>query len=125
MTVIDRVYGVALSDQMALTGTAGTAVTYTLSITNTGNGNDSFDIGLSGNTWLAAISETSADLGPGESTTVEVVVQIPEDAATGEMDTATVTVTSDSDDTVSDSAVLTTTAEEATYTLYLPIIMKP
>ena len=123
------VYGINLSvATTALSGTVGTAVTYTLSLTNTGDMTDTFDITLTGAVWTVT-GTTSIELGVGETAQLDVTVWVPADAEDGAMDSVTITATSQGDDTVSDSVVLMTTAvaestEPSTYTIFLPLITR-
>ncbi len=122
-------YGVDLSAVTTeLTGTVGTAITYTLSLTNTGDMTDTFDITLTGAVWTVT-GTTSITLGAGETVQLDVTVWVPADAEDGAMDSVTITATSQGDDTVSDSVVLMTTAvaestEPPTYTIFLPLITR-
>ncbi|MFV9506001.1 MAG: 5'-nucleotidase C-terminal domain-containing protein [Oscillochloridaceae bacterium umkhey_bin13] len=116
-------YGLALTTaNSTLGGLAGSTVTYTLQLTNTGNVTDTFSFEATGNTWQVSVP-MSVTLGAGASTTVEVAVTIPEDAAADTNDTVTVTATSAALPTATDSVELTTTAEmETMFTLYLPLV---
>ena len=109
-----------------LTGEAGTSVTYTVWVTNTGTTDDTFDITISGNAWDATPAATSVTLAAGASTSVQVTVDIPADADDGDTDVATFTATSQSDATATDSVDLTTTAGVEAPTgifIYLPIVI--
>jgi uncharacterized membrane protein len=128
-TVVTAVYGVEVTPPTAgQNGEVGSVVTYTLTVTNTGNLPDTFGLTVEGNVWTTTLSEPSVTLAAGASTTVEVYVTIPADAADGATDEVTVTATSQGDPDVSASATLTTTSvvpEPETFELYLPIIFKP
>ena len=125
MTVLDMVYSVEMSPITAtLSGMPGDVVTYTLTVTNTGNTADTFDLAVTGNTWTTTVY-SSVGLLPGESMDVPVMVDIPADAADMDTDIVTVTVTSVSDGAATASSVLTTTAVIPTQYIYLPILMKP
>ena len=108
-------------------GAPGSVVSYEVTITNTGDGSDTFDLTVSGYAWATTISDNSVTLGAGESAVVTVEVTIPGDAADGDMDTVTVTATSSGDPGVSDSHDITTTASTAppNFPTYLPIMLKP
>ena len=124
LTVAAPFYGVSLAPDAAMTGTNATTVTYTLEVSNIGSVPDTFDLSVSGNTWMTMLSESSVSLGIGESTTVEVSVRIPALVANGSMDTATVTATSQGDGAVTDSATLVTTAVAAgPPVVYLPVFI--
>jgi hypothetical protein len=117
-------YGVALSGDAAKSGPPGTTVRYTLYMTNTGGLADTFNLGLSGGSWSAAIDgPTSVPLAAGASAAVVVEVSVPSGAAVGSDDTVTLTATSQGDTSKSATADLTTTS--GYLKTYLPIILKP
>jgi hypothetical protein len=121
---INASYGVEVEPtSAALIGLTGSNVEYTLTVTNTGNTADTFDIEVSGNAWLTD-APASIGLLPGESMDVTVTVSVPGGAADGAADVATVTFTSQGDGNVSASAELTTTADVAVNFIYLPIVSK-
>jgi uncharacterized repeat protein (TIGR01451 family) len=117
---VTLVYGVALSADQAASGNPGMTVTYIVTVTNTGNTEDTIDLSATGD-WTATLSESAVTLGAGESTTVTVEVDIP---LVGSSDITTVTATSQGDATATDSADLTTTSTDVTYQLFLPIMLK-
>jgi hypothetical protein len=128
MHVVEPDYAVAMSGDMAASGEPGEMVMYTVTITNDGNVEDTFNLAVAGHTWTTTLSENSITLGVGESGTVMVHVTIPATAADGDDDTTTVTATSVNDAAATASADMTTTAvipPPPTYTLYLPVILKP
>ena len=107
-TTADAVYGIAISPTMlAQSGAPGVVVTYTLSITNTGNITDVFSFAASASGWTVELP-TPVTLGMGESVNADVTVGIPADAAGGAMDVVTITATSAGDGNISTSASLTT-----------------
>jgi uncharacterized membrane protein len=124
LTVVTPAYGVEVSGDQALSGDAGTTITYTLMVTNTGDVADTFDLSVAGNVWTTNLSASSISLNPGEGGGIEVYVDVPVGASNGEMDTATFTATSQGDPGVSDSADLTSTAIAPEIFLYLPVIRK-
>ena len=83
-------------------------VEYTLTLTNLGNVQDTFDLTSSG-VWTVHFPVTQFTLANGESTSVTVHVTVPLDAHDGDFDVSTITATSQGDGS-SDSSTLTTTA---------------
>jgi len=101
--------GVLLTPETAANaGYPGATVTYTLTVENTGNAEDTFDVVVD-SIWTSTPSVAEITLGAGATTTFDVAVTIPADALAGALDVATVSVTSQADDTVTDTAALTTT----------------
>ncbi|GAB4579976.1 MAG: hypothetical protein Fur0022_27150 [Anaerolineales bacterium] len=127
LTVVPFTYGVDLSGDQAASEAPGATVSYVMTITNTGNTTDTFDLSATG-VWTATVSDTSLTLGAGETSTFTVEVLIPGEALNGVLDVTTVTATSQNDATVTNSASLTTTAlvpKSKGFDLYLPILLKP
>ena len=121
LTVASQSYDVVLSGNQAVSGDAGTTVVYTLTVTNTGNTVDTYDLTASG-TWTANLSQTTVTLAGGASATFTVEVTIPGNVADGDSDVITVTATSQNDVAATDSATLTTTAIVVGYNIYLPVV---
>jgi uncharacterized membrane protein len=110
LTITTPSYGVMLTPESAVTQEdPGVTVTYQMQVNNIGLNTDSYAISVTGN-WTYAAPSTTDPIAPGESATFNVEVTIPSDALNGEFDIATVTVTSDFNPNVSDTSVLTTTA---------------
>ena len=116
-------YGVALSADDSLSAAAGGQVFYTLTVTNTGNVTDSFDLAASGQTWTTTLSSSLINLGPSASVDVTVTVDIPPGTADQDSDMVTITATSQGDNSKTDSAVFTTISTGQPPGVYLPIVL--
>ena len=100
----------------------GETVVYSIEVTNNGEEVDTFDITLSGNSWVTTADPTIGPLDPGEMDVLTVEVTIPPTAVLGDSDLVTVTVTSQGDGLEYSEAELTTTIY--VYELYLPLITR-
>jgi uncharacterized membrane protein len=107
------VHGVALSDDDSLSGPAGGQVIYTLTISNTGNVVDIFDLLPTGNGWTTTLSSQVVTLAASGSQEVTITVLIPPGAADQETDTVNITATSQGESIKTASAALTTTSVSA------------
>ena len=104
-------YGVSvLPATGAKFGKPGTAVTYNLTVTNTGNVPDVFNATVTGNAWPTPAPAPVGPLAAGASAAVTVTSNIPAAAAEGAIDIANATFTSTGDPTKSATSILTTTA---------------
>ncbi len=110
-TLVPPTYGVQLSADEAQTAVPSETITYTVSITNTGDVTDTFDLAVGGNSWTTTLSVPTIELAAAEMGSFEVVVTVPAGAWAGEEDVATVTAVSQTDNAASDAVVLTSTAE--------------
>jgi uncharacterized membrane protein len=107
-------------DVAAQSGAAGDTITYTLTLSNTGDAT-TVEVTLAGNAWVVSLPVTSFDLEAGKSVEVVVNMTIPADAADADSDAVTITATGLGGAT--DSSVLTTTAVIGTRFVYLPLVM--
>jgi subtilisin family serine protease len=106
-----RALGVStVAETSAASGLPGATVTHSVTITNTGNVQDTFLLDVTGDEWTAT-APASVVIAAGASATVEVDVAVPANALAGASDSATLTITSQTDNSVSDSVSLTTTAQ--------------
>ena len=95
------------------TGLPGENLTFTVTVKNTGEAEDSYDLTVSDNAgWEAWLDENLLTILTGENTMVTVSVTVPSDAVDGDSTMISVTATSRGDPTKSDSATCTATAGE-------------
>ncbi|HLD93085.1 MAG TPA: NEW3 domain-containing protein, partial [Anaerolineales bacterium] len=111
---------------IARSGNPGAIVTYTLTVVNTGNALDQYDVSVSSAawTWTTTAPTTIGPLAGGASASVTVAVTIPGEAEEGQTETAALTVTSRSDPTKSASSTLTTTATAMPFRMFLPVVRR-
>ena len=106
-------FGVTVSPATANQSGAPTAtVAYQLTVANTGNTDDTYDVVLTGNGWTTTAAATVGPVTAGGSAQLTVEVAIPGTAVGGDTDIVTVTVTSQGDPGQTAVATLTTTATE-------------
>ncbi len=117
------VYGVTLSADQSLSGPAGGQVIYTLTVTNSGNVVDSFDLLPTGNSWTTTLSSQVVTLGAGGSQELTVTVLIPPAAAVLASDQVSIQATSQHDSSKQDTAVLTTVSSGQPAWNYLPVVL--
>jgi len=102
-------YGVSVTPESdEKLGSTGETIDFTLTVTNTGAMEDTFDIALGGNLWVTVAPLTTGLLDAEEAVDVTVSVTIPTEALPGEQDSVEVTFTSQGDPEVSATATLTT-----------------
>ncbi|RMF28429.1 MAG: hypothetical protein D6759_15845, partial [Chloroflexi bacterium] len=119
---INPAFGLALAPaEASASGRPGEVVTYTLTVTNTGNYTDTFNVAVSGNAWSTRAPATVGPVAAGASTTFQVTVTVPA-GTTEETDTARITLTSQGDATRVAESILTT--RRVPFRLFLPLIMK-
>ena len=116
-------YGVQISAPVtAQSGLLGATVTYTLWITNTSDTTATFDVAVTGNSWLTIVAPTVGPLAAGDGAMVDVTVTVDLGAGHLATDTATIIATSQTDATATDQVSLVTTALTDGRRFYLPLI---
>ncbi|MCK4405050.1 MAG: right-handed parallel beta-helix repeat-containing protein, partial [Hadesarchaea archaeon] len=114
-----RVVNVSISPSYQ-SGMPGTLLTYTVTVTNTGNALDTYELTTSDNAgWSPVVSPSSMGLSPSASGNVTLKVIVPFDAIGSTRDNIIVTATSQLDNTVSGSA--SCIAQAFTITIHGPI----
>jgi len=110
--VVKIIRGVSVSiSPSSKEGLPGVALSYTVTVTNTGEAADNFDLRVSGGAgWSPGISPNSLTLATGASGTAALTVTVPSGAAGGDSTTIAVTATSRADPSVSGSASCKATA---------------
>jgi uncharacterized membrane protein len=112
---------VTSSGDQSLGGEEGSVITYTLSVTNTGNFVDSYTVEIGPHVWTTTAQSGSLDdVAPGEVRTVEIYVVVGSEAS----DSVTITFTSELDPSVSTSDTLTSLMIVPEVSLYLPVVRK-
>lgn len=131
LTILDDdEYGLVLAPATdGKAGAPGTTVTYTLTLTNTGNLTDTYNVTISGAAFTtSAAPSVVGPLAANATATFMVSVQIPASATGGATDVATITGRSQGDNSRSATATLTTTVVVVPVTggitLYLPQVFK-
>ena len=109
--------GVILAvDKTARTNLPGSLLTYTLTLTNTGDAADTFGLTLSSTEWGAGLSQTSLSLEAGAAGNATASVTIPENAVDGASQSFKVTAVSGLDGSVSASVTFSASARIPTPT---------
>lgn len=98
------------ADPVAGNGAPGATVTYSVTVSNTGTTDDTYDLAATG-VWTAATSVPTIAVTAGASATFDVTVDVPASATLGDSDVTTITATSQGDPLVEASVDVTTTAE--------------
>jgi carboxypeptidase T len=104
-------------------GLPGTSVAYSLQITNLGTQDDTFDLLVTGNTWVITYSlDPIGPLTPGGTSSLFVSINIPESAAIGDQDIAILNVVSRGDPSKFATVSIKTTARNSEF--YFPTVVK-
>jgi len=95
-------------------GTAGDNLTYTVTVNNIGEDDDTYDLTVTDNaspSWTPSLDNTTLSVAADETETTTLCVTIPIGTIFGAQTTMTVTATSATDSTISSSATCTATVE--------------
>ena len=110
-TTANAVYDLVLEPPIAAqSGDPGEMVEYTLTLTNSGNTLDTFDLEVSESEWDVNLPDTSFDLEAGESVEIVIQISIPAESLAGDQVVVVITVSSVGEDSLSATSTLTTTA---------------
>ncbi|HOT91088.1 MAG TPA: S8 family serine peptidase [Anaerolineae bacterium] len=111
LTTAEPLYGVtAYVTANHLLAVPGASAGTTLWVTNAGNCADRFTV-QGESAWPASVPDTTGDLAAGARAPLPVTVTVPSDAPAGASATTTLTITSQTDDAISTTVRLTTTAQ--------------
>lgn len=114
-------FGVLLTPNRNGRAALGTVITYTHTLTNSGNYTDSFALTYSSSQGWALVAPPSVTLAAGGTQQVVVTVSVPAGAAVGVVESTVITATSQAAPPIFDTATDTTTVEE--YRIFLPLVL--
>jgi uncharacterized delta-60 repeat protein/uncharacterized repeat protein (TIGR01451 family) len=116
--------GVKLAPDQAGTAAPGTTITYTHTLTNTGNVPDTFDITHASHQGWTVTHGTPIALGAGQTTTLGIVLTVPSTATNGTVDSMVITATSKADEDAYDRVTDRTTVVAGTWWVHLPVVLR-
>jgi PKD repeat protein len=125
-TTVNQIFGVHLQPDRQMQGMPGQVLTLTHTLSNEGNGEDTFDLAVvSPSGWTVSAAPTPVTLAAGASRTVTVTVMIPTGAAIGTQEQIAVSATSRGDGAtifyVFDDVEV---VETPVWEIYLPLIAR-
>jgi uncharacterized membrane protein len=112
----------SMTPGVSVQSTPGDAVTFTLSVTNTGNATDSYTVSkvVTGQPFVTTNPATVTSVAPNTSKSFQVTVTVPAGATGGASSTAQITLRSQANNTVSASATLVTLVDVLSGALLTP-----
>jgi subtilisin family serine protease len=125
MTVVNPVAGISLPTSMEGSGPEGETVLHLVSVANTGTVADTYQISVSGGTWISQTIPTAISLNPGATALAGVKVHIPADTPLGETDVLTFTAVSTYDPSTQASTPITTRVRERIADLSVQVKVVP
>lgn len=120
LTTLAQVYYMTWQPSaMQLNGSPGATVTYNLELINNGANTDTYDLSLSGQTWLTQLVTPTpvVNVLPGAKRSVQVTVRVPANVVGGSFDQVVLTAQSRGNTQVKALATLTTNTD---HRIYLP-----
>lgn len=120
--VVEQYAELHLSPAIPLQAEAGTIVTFTHTLTNAGNGADTFLVSVAAGTLN---SPDEVTLAAGMTSSIIFMIQVPAEVVSGTVLSASLTVTSDFDPLISETVVDTVAVYQAGDTVFLPLIVRP
>lgn len=124
LTVVEPVYGMTISPTLdSMEGAAGSTVTYTLQLTNTGNIHDTYSLHTSAANWVTHVPMQIGPVAAGMGETLLITVEIPADASILATDTASLVIASQGDPGLSVMVELLTRVS-APNKIYMPWISR-
>ncbi len=125
--VIPPQAGVAFAPDRAAQAQPGEIVTFTHTLTNTGEVTDTFALTLSGG-WATLLTTTPLTLPAGATAPVQVQVAVPTDVLSGTVGTTVITATSQRDPAVFaavvDVVTVYTVPVSPKFTIFLPLVLR-
>jgi serine protease AprX len=122
-TNIAAVYNLALTPDYNRFTVAGSTITYTHTLTNTGNMADAYTLQLTSSMgWASLLSPTTLNVSPGKSVKVLVVINVPQNVIFPQIETSTLNISSKTKPGIFTS--VTDTTSVAYETLMLPFLSR-
>jgi uncharacterized membrane protein len=125
-TTVRQVAGVDLAPDRSGSAVPGSVVTYTHTLTNSGNGADSFVIDCQSSQGWNVDCKSQLALGPGQTATILVSLPVPADVTVGTTDMTLVSVQSLADVNVQTTVTDVTIVQDMTnvWYIYLPLVLR-